>query len=497
MNHQEHPTPELPDPALLHSSSEPVDHPSHQPDPRWTADFMLSLCAIAQLATVLISWPAWQVRSVLTESMPNLPWIPGTPQFPMGLILSASLGLVLLRPRSWGVCIHFVALGLAMAMDQIRFQPQLFSVAFLMAACVWPWARRLCLWYLIAMWSWAGIHKLLSPDWFGYVSGYMFQDVQRRLHSLGIETDFLPQHFHRVFAGLVAAAEVATGVLAWLRPKTGALACLLLHLGIACFLILLDWNFSVLPWNLCTAIVGAWLICNRDGVSRSRLPFPRRRLERIVVVGMLLLPIGFYFGLVRHGAAHVLYSNNLPLCLINRSDRFEQVDCWQDLRLPFPHAEKSFVDYFRRTGEANETLHIQNQLPWLQRNRYFRHHGDQKVQEISESEFLSDRDDRFHISQVEDPRKIFQLEIAGARLEHGGLGVTASIQFSPDCFEALQLELLSGLPNLERIGLANCQLNDSDLKRIPPLGKLTAIDLSGTAVTDEAQQTFFENRQDD
>jgi len=59
MNHQEHPTPELPDPAL---SSEPVDHPSHQPDPSWTTDFMLSLCAIAQLATVLISWPAWQVR---------------------------------------------------------------------------------------------------------------------------------------------------------------------------------------------------------------------------------------------------------------------------------------------------------------------------------------------------------------------------------------------------------------------------------------------------
>ena len=460
--------------------------------------FFLFVCVSAQLVTFLISWPAWQARPLLANVTPNLPWIAGTPQFSTGILLVASLVLVLLSPRKLGMLIHLAILVAAMFMDQLRCQPQVLAVAFLMAGCVWPRARRIAAWYLIAMWTWAGVHKIMSPDWWGLVSHYMLSEIQIRTGA-----GFNPTNYYKIFAAIVAISEVATGLLAWLRPKLGAIACVLLHLGICGFLLLLDWNFSVLPWNLCTAIVGPWLIWKsvspetdaaEQGDAKQKIPTPQklRRLlprnvwEKSAVIFLLLVPIGFYFGLIRHGLAHVLYSNNTPLVLVNRLDQVEFIDCWEELEFPFPIALKPSLDYFRLTGEPGESLHFRNQHSWLPADQYFRHQGDQHIRKISKREFLADQDELFHFSVVDDPRKIFQLELAGATMKRRReQDVVYAIEFPPDKFEPQQLGLLSGIPNIEQIQLGGCRLTDEDLDLIPTLRKLYGIGLDRTQITDE------------
>ena len=110
----------------------------------WPDYFFLSICVVAQAVTIAMTWSAWQVRplgdsvseSVSQVATPNLPWIEGTPQFSMAVLLIASLLFSLLSPWKLGTLIHLLLLGIAIAMDQLRFQPQVFSIAFLMAACV-------------------------------------------------------------------------------------------------------------------------------------------------------------------------------------------------------------------------------------------------------------------------------------------------------------------------------------------------------------------------
>ena len=464
----------------------------------WPNYFFLLVCVTAQLITISITWAVWRVRPLGDGVVPNLPWISGTPQFSTGALLVASLIFVLLSPRKLGMLLNLLLLGAAIAMDQVRCQPQVLALAFMMAACVWPLARRLCVWYLIAMWTWAGIHKFLSPDWFNEISCVLLAKTQHHLGAFGLNPGLDSIQYRSVFAMVIVLGEVATGVLAWFRPKLGAIACVLLHLGITGFLLLLGWNYSVLPWNLATATVGAWLLWTELGqrvqtddeengrAQTLRLPLPSSGWEKAVVIWMLLIPIGFYFGLVRHGFAHVLYSNNTPLCFINRSDRVEIIDIWKDLRVPFPSAEKAYLDYFRLTGQSQDTLHFRNRLAWLKRDQFFRHQGGRGVAKVTERDFLADQAQRPHVSVVEDPAEVFQLDVAGAKLKRRSQpGAVCVVQFVPSEFQPHHLELLANVPNVESVFLDDCNVSDADLKRIPVLRKLRGISLKGTPVTDQ------------
>ena len=161
----------------------------------WTNFCCLLLCIAAQACTIWISWPAWEFRPLVDQTIPNLPWIAGTPQFSTGVLLLVSLGLAAISPKRFGLMFHLGLLFLSIAMDQFRCQPQVIAIALMMAACVWPAARRICVWYLIAMWTWAGIHKLFSPDWFGPVTGYLLSDFQSGLGD-NPEPNFLLSEYY-------------------------------------------------------------------------------------------------------------------------------------------------------------------------------------------------------------------------------------------------------------------------------------------------------------
>jgi len=101
-------------------------------------------------------------------------------------------------------------------------------------------------------------------------------------------------------------------------------------------------------------------------------------------------------------------------------------------------------------------------------------------------EFLADQEELFHFSVVDDPRNIFELELAGAKMKRRKeLDVIYAIEFPPDKFETQQLGLLSGLPNVEQIQLGGCKITDQDLDLIPILRKLYGIGLDQTQITDE------------
>ena len=215
------------------------------------ATWMFRLALVCQLATLWISWPAWNVR----HSPINLPLfdaIRGGAQVSFGAAMLASLAAAFFFPRT-GTAIHAIVFGVSCLFDQYRMQPQVASLVVLMWACVsvrGAWFGR---WYLAAMWLWAGIHKALSPEWFGCLSWEFVADC-------GLD----PAHTHVAFAAIAAATEIGLGIGAIVKPRFVAIGCACFHLGVILMLspLMGDHNESVWPWNLATAAIGAWLLWN-------------------------------------------------------------------------------------------------------------------------------------------------------------------------------------------------------------------------------------------
>ena len=442
----------------------------------------LVVCILAQAITILLTWPTWQFR----EAPVNLPWIASTPQFSCGILLIVTLVLALVSPRKWGVTIHLIVLGIAILMDQFRCQPQILSVTVMMVACVWPSVRSICVWFLVTMWIWAGVHKLISPDWTGFIANWLFSKLSINDRSLQI-----------VLATTIALSELGLGLVAWIRPKLAVIGCVGLHIGIVIFLLAINWNASVLPWNLATAIVGAWLLwtantrspdsseSNATGVSSGqRLKLPAPTWGKLFVVVLFVVPAGTYFGAVRHCFAHVLYSGNLPIAVTTHHDGLELLDTWKTLHVPFPHEPKAYRDYFALTASVGEKLHIHDPRSGVE-SQYYVCEPDRSIRAISESEFFQSRNGSSTGVARDDPAAVFKLAVNKATMKkRSKKEMVFAVLFNPDHFKPELLSVLHGLPNLEEIQLADCNLTDRDLRQLNGLNHLTGIGLSRTSISD-------------
>jgi hypothetical protein len=443
----------------------------------WLADrasyIFLVICVLAQLATIFITWPTWQVR----EFPVNLPWIAGAPQMPMGVLLALSLLLVLVAPRKkFGMPLHLIVLFVAIAMDQFRCQPQVLSITVLMMACVWKPIRQLCIWYLISMWLWTGIHKLISPDWFGHSS----VNLLKRLQLIN------PYHYNVHFAVIVAASEIGLGVLAFLRPRIAAFFCVALHAGITIFLCKVNWNQSVWPWNLCTAIVGAWLLYNASVTPPKIIQKPNSKWQLAVLFAILVVPAGFYFGIVRNCFAHVLYSDHLPVAAITRGPgKVELLNGWNDFAFPFPRDKAAFVAYLKASGKPGEKLHVLEPRK-LVKGGYFELDANGQVKEIDEPTFFASKANTTPGIGCDDPRAVLKLELADVSMRKRELrSMIFAAVFEPEKFTPDLLECLRGLPNVEEIQLEGCQIRDEDVRKLVVLPKLKRVGLSDTPITPE------------
>ncbi|WP_431197912.1 hypothetical protein, partial [Rhodopirellula bahusiensis] len=433
---------------------------------------LLLFGAACQCITIAIAWPLWQVR----EMPPHLPTF-DLPQISFGWILVASLVWVAARPRS-GLAVHWGVLIVAAVLDQFRLQPQFFSIAVLMTACVWDAGHRIARWSLVSTWVWAGVHKLLSPDWFGYASHWL---VARS----GLDADAT----YMSFALVVALVELAVGVLAIFRPRWAAPACAVMHVGIALTIspLLVDWNESVLPWNLSVAVIGAWVMLT------TKPWYPVAAWEKLVCAVGLIAPVGFYGGYVDHGFSGVLYSASIPQGLITSRSGTRPIEGWGDLHVPFPKERRTIRIYFEQVAEPGDKLHLADIRPWLE-DAFYVLNSNRDAVAIDRDEFFSGvpvgslGSATVEISGVgvDSWRSKFELQKAGVRMVRQAEGQPIfAVEFTPENFDASLLEHVVRLPNVMQIQLAGTSVQDADLRKLVDLRLLTGIGLERTSVTDE------------
>ncbi|WDQ14822.1 hypothetical protein [Rhodopirellula sp. P2] len=440
-----------------------------------------------QCVTLAITWPLWQTR----EMPPHLPTF-DLPSLSFGWLLIASLAWTVIRPRS-GLAVHWGTLIVAAVFDQFRLQPQFFSIALLMTACVLDAGHRIARWALVSTWVWAGLHKLLSPDWFGYASHWL---VARS--GLDADSTYLG------FALAVAVVELAVGVLAIFRPRWAAPACLAMHLGIALTIspLVLNWNESVLPWNLSVAVIGSWVMLT------TKSWWPAAAWEKVVCAVALVAPVGFYGGYVDHGFSGVLYSGSIPQGLITSRTGTHPIEGWGDLRVPFPKERRTIRLYFEQVAEPGDKLHLADPRPWLD-DAFYMLDSQGRAKAMGRDEFFAGipvdslerlnpiHDDAPKGSPTPAPLEIsgvgidsrrsrFELQKAGVRMVRRAEDQPIfAIEFTEGNFDPSLLKHVARLPNLMQIQLAGTSVQDEDLSKLAELRLLTGIGLDRTSITDE------------
>jgi hypothetical protein len=441
---------------------------------------LLVLGVACQIATVWITWPLWQTRSIV----PHLATF-DVPQFSFGWLMLGSAALVALRP-SWGIVIHWIVLGVACLFDQFRLQPQFFAIAILMTACVWEWSRRAARWFLASTLFWAGLHKSLSSDWLGHSS-----------HWLLARTPVDADEWFLMFAIVVAVSEVALGVAACVRPRWAAVGFVPMHLGIIVFLLLIDWNQSVIPWNLTMAIIGGWVLWRAAESWR-----PTSVWETLVCVIWMVAPVGFYAGWIDHGFAGVLYSDLLPRGQITTHAGVHKIVGWGELNVPFPSERRTLRMYFQQYGQPGDKLHIADPRRLLD-DQFFVLDADRRPQPIDVDTFFLPQENipgrqpnalpAVAGIAVDQRRAIFELRRAGVRmLRESPNHPIYAIAFPPETFDDSLLSHVSGLPNVTQVQLANTSVTNRDLRHLLCLRLLTGIGLDGTGITDNGLKQLAE-----
>jgi uncharacterized membrane protein YphA (DoxX/SURF4 family) len=324
--------------------------------------YLLLLC---QAASVVVTWPLWQARGM---SMPNLPifesHLPTWLNIDCGWLLLGSLLLVLVRPL-WGMIVHSLVLLGAIALDQMRIQPEFVSLAILL----WGTTGKsptllLARSHLVALWLFAGLHKLLSPDYWHDTGPQNFLDTFPALS---------PAVAQRL-AVAMAATEMLLGILL-LIPRTrraGAWIAFALHAGILCSLVSLEWNQAVWPWNLALAFAGFGFCWNW---RESPLATVRKVgwTWSFAAVIVLASPALFYCNLLDAYLCHCVYSSNTPSATyFHGIEEGESLSTrsFAQLNVPFPPAHRLYEQYFRNVAQPGDVLEIEDPRPWARRYGY-------------------------------------------------------------------------------------------------------------------------------
>ncbi len=429
---------------------------------------LLAFGVVCQALTVWITLPLWANR----VSPPNLPTFPAPP-FDFTLPVLGSLVVTLVLPRP-GLAIHWVLLIAAGVMDQYRLQPQFYAIAVLMSACVWPSWHNIARWFLVSTWLWAGLHKLVSADWYGHASYWL-------LNRTGLDDAY---NYHVAFAVFIGLSELVVGVVGCVKTRWAAIACVPMHLGIMLMLspMGMDWNDSVLPWNATMALIGGWVLWTTADA------WPKTLFQRAVGVVWLVFPLGFFVGWVDHGFCGVLYSDSLPRGIITTVHGSERVRGWGELHVPFPNERRTLRIYFEQAAKPGDFLHISDPR-YLLDDLYFVLDTGGVAKEITADEFYSGAyatksGPGFGIG-LDELRAIFPLRQAGVTMlrESPGMPIFA-VAFTPENFDPSLLECLKGLPNIRQVQLSGTQVADADLETLLSLRLLSGIGLNNTAVTD-------------
>lgn len=309
----------------------------------------------AQVATVLLTWRVWEPRS----HPPMLPLLE-LPAVHAGWPMLASLAVVLRWPRV-GVPLHTFVLGLAIVADQSRMQPHLVSLATLLWGTIGlPGGRVVARAALAALWTYAGLHKLTSADYFT-ISGTW---LKWAVWPAG------PPWIGPTLAAAVAGTELFLGMACFVPRlrKPAAMVATAFHL--ATFAVLafrLQWDAPVWPWNLALAAAGPGLLGPWRGPGLGAEFALARRPARSVAVALLLLPAGYWLGIVDAFLAHCVYADNRPQAYVcTPFSRTDLESVCRQLGVVLPPAHRLYAPFFRGVGRPGEWLEIEDPR-WIAR----------------------------------------------------------------------------------------------------------------------------------
>jgi hypothetical protein len=234
----------------------------------------------------------------------------------------------------------------------------------------------------------------------------------------------------------------------------------------------------VIPWNVCTAAVGWWILSTAPPIRAQS------KSQWVLAAVLLVMPAGFYFGLVDHSLAFVLYSDNVPLGMITTDRGLEPLARWGSFRVPFPHTQRLFQQYFALTARPGWKMHIADPRP-LVADAYLLMDAEGQVQAIDRERFRSAESGEVAGIECDSPRSMFALSQAGARmLKRSADAMIYAVEIRPENYSAQLLSHLRGLPNLEQLQLQGCPVTDDDLRLLEGCDNLNGIGLENTNVTE-------------
>jgi hypothetical protein len=435
---------------------------------------MFAIALVAQLATILITWSVWTVRTSAAMP-PNLPVVP-LPTVGFAWIVLISLLAALVYPRG-GVMLHGVALLVALAFDQHRLEPQFIGLWVLLWACVSERGAWFARWFLASMWLWAGLHKFLSPEWLGVTSYEMAK-------SIGLD----PQ-LHFWLALVVAALETGVGVAAIFTRRVAAVLCVAQHAGILLFLspVAYDFNLSVWPWNAATGIIGAWLFWSGPAVAAR---FPKTIAQWIVIAALYLVPGTYYLGWINPHLAHILYSEHMPKAWMTTGEgQYERLHAWRNLAVPFPDSHRLFIQNFALRGSPGNKLYIQDPRFFVS-DRFLVIAQDGRIVDIDRRRFCLPDASAGALAGImlDDANAAFLLERMGVELQRESTGPAArrlvvGVKATGVKLGERECSLLAALPNIESLQFHDAQVSASALRQLDVLFALEILDLEGSQIS--------------
>lgn len=313
------------------------------------------LVAICQVVSVVGTWPLWQARA----DPPLLPLLPLPPlDFGPPLIVAALASALVGTPAA---LVNALLVAAAMAADQTRMQPWAMSFPLLLlgagARPGWLLVGR-C--HLIALWFWAGISKPIAGVFAATTAAAV----------VGAWWPEAPAWFVIAAGTGVAAAEIALALAAAV-PRVRLLAgwgALVLHAGILVALLPRadHRNPAVWPWNIALAVSGLALIAPwRDALPRSLAAAPAA--ARVAAGTLLLLPAGFYLGVVDAYPAHHLYAGDVAaavaVCPAGCDAGQDPNSTWETLGVPLPPEPRLFEAFFLTRCQRGDALRIVDPRP--------------------------------------------------------------------------------------------------------------------------------------
>jgi hypothetical protein len=301
------------------------------------------VAAGCQAATIAVTWRLWESRTF----PPNLPVVGllGGVDYALALLVLSLACIVI--PR-FATPAFLVVLLAAVLGDQTRIQPEVISLALLMALPLYgPNGIRVARWHLTALWLWSGLNKALSSGWSHGAASF----IATSLHASALRP---------VVAIALPAAEITLALTslwprAWSVTRWGAVA---VHVGIFLTLspLFAGWNSSVWAWNIALAVAGFLLFDPAYVREGKQSPY-----VGVAAAVFLVTPALFYAGITDAYLSHNLYTTNTAVAQVCGGDGSCSdpiVDTYSVLNVPLPPEERLYRAQFDALCRAGMQLQV-------------------------------------------------------------------------------------------------------------------------------------------